>query len=122
MILEDITGNRTELSGIDEVTISKTCSGMVVALIGRRDKSKYNVEHIIYPSIPNQEPLPERDDDIYVLLASGIDTTSEMEQWKNGLLAGFINGTIGGPEVYNYSFLIKANRISFQNNQSNISW
>lgn len=99
LVLEDGTGNRTVLIGIEDDQIASMSSGMVVALIGHRDSGKFKVLNIIYPGMAPQKPLPERDDDLYILIASGIDTVKPEHVMFNRMLAGYIKGIIGGEAV-----------------------
>ncbi|KAM5172834.1 DNA polymerase delta subunit 2 isoform 1-T2 [Mantella aurantiaca] len=98
LILEDEL-QRIKLEGATDV--KKFVTGAVIAVLGSEDDAgKFMVEDFCLSSLPPQSPLPELDEDRYVLLTSGLGLGGASGDSSLGLqlLLDLVTGQAGAEE------------------------
>ncbi|ETW02977.1 hypothetical protein H310_05418 [Aphanomyces invadans] len=95
LLLEDESG-RVALFG--NIRMEELVTGVVVGLQGemREDGDGFHVMHVFTPTLPPQLPLPNRTDDAYVALVSGLEMGSDAcDPAKTSLLVDYLAGRVG---------------------------
>eukprot|EP01130_Rhizamoeba_saxonica_P017953 TRINITY_DN8851_c0_g1_i1.p1 TRINITY_DN8851_c0_g1~~TRINITY_DN8851_c0_g1_i1.p1 ORF type:complete len:468 (-),score=87.09 TRINITY_DN8851_c0_g1_i1:38-1417(-) len=109
LYIEDVLGSKLAICGLDYDEIKLYCSGVIVAVLGRRVYKEFEAHKIFVPGFPEQIPrtINMEENDKYIVLVSGLNIgRKDVNSLPLELFVDYVCGNAGGSDDHLFQKMI----------------